>query len=59
LYDVRINFGAPVAGETGRLFLPFDAAIGKKLADGIVKFDGRPYRSFKYSEVLYDGQIFA
>jgi hypothetical protein len=36
LYDVRVNFGAPVAGQTGRLFLPFDAAIGKKLADGIV-----------------------
>jgi hypothetical protein len=33
---VRINFGAPVAGQTGRLFLPFDAEIGKKLADGIV-----------------------
>jgi Putative MetA-pathway of phenol degradation len=36
LYDVRVNFSAPVAGQTGRLFLPFDAAIGKKLADGIV-----------------------
>jgi Putative MetA-pathway of phenol degradation len=36
LYDVRVNFSAPVAGQTGRLFLPFDAAVGKKLADGIV-----------------------
>jgi hypothetical protein len=36
LYDVRLNLGAPVAGQTGRLFLPLDAAIGKKLADGIV-----------------------
>jgi outer membrane putative beta-barrel porin/alpha-amylase len=36
LYDVRINFGAPVSGQTGRLFLPFDAAIGKKLTDDIV-----------------------
>jgi len=36
LYDVRVNFGAPVAGQTGRLFLPFDAAIGKKITDDIV-----------------------
>ena len=36
LYDVRINFGAPVSGQTGRLFLPFDAAIGKKITDDIV-----------------------
>jgi hypothetical protein len=36
LYDVRVNFVAPVAGQTGRLFLPFDAPVGKKLADGIV-----------------------
>jgi hypothetical protein len=36
LYDVRINFGAPISGQTGRLFLPFDAAIGKKITDDIV-----------------------
>jgi hypothetical protein len=27
--DIRWNFGAPVTGQTGRLFLPFDASIGK------------------------------
>jgi Putative MetA-pathway of phenol degradation len=36
LHDVRINFGAPVSGQTGRLFLPLDAAIGKKITDDIV-----------------------
>ncbi len=28
--EIRWNFGAPITGETGRLFLPFDARIGKK-----------------------------
>jgi hypothetical protein len=32
-YDIRINDAAPVAVQTGRLFLPFDAAIGRKLTD--------------------------
>src|SRR6202047_2589161 len=31
--DIRINFGDPVTGQTGRLFLPFDARIGRKLSD--------------------------
>ena len=31
--DIRINYGAPVAGQTGRLFLPFDALIGVRLSD--------------------------
>ena len=34
-YDVRINFGAPKAGQTGRLFLPFDALLGTKLTDNL------------------------
>jgi hypothetical protein len=32
-YDIRINFGDPKLGQTGRLFLPFDALIGAKLTD--------------------------
>jgi hypothetical protein len=36
LHDVRNNFGAPISGQTGRLFLPLDAAIGKKITDDIV-----------------------
>ena len=28
-----INYGAPIAGQTGRLFLPFDALIGAKLTN--------------------------
>jgi hypothetical protein len=28
--EIRWNFGAPVTGQTGRLFLPLDARIGKK-----------------------------
>jgi len=31
--DIRINLGDPITGQTGRLFLPFDARIGRKLAD--------------------------
>jgi len=27
--DIRINLGAPVSGQTGRLFLPIDAALGR------------------------------
>jgi hypothetical protein len=31
--DIRINLGDPITGQTGRLFLPFDVRIGRKLAD--------------------------
>jgi hypothetical protein len=31
-HDIRINYGAPIAGQTGRLFLPFDALIGRQSA---------------------------
>ncbi|HEY8031803.1 MAG TPA: transporter [Methylocella sp.] len=34
-YDIRINFGAPKAGQTGRLFLPFDGLVGVKLTDNL------------------------
>ena len=34
--DIRVNFGDPVTGQTGRLFLPFDAEIGGKLTDNLV-----------------------
>jgi len=33
--DIRINFGDPVTGQTGRLFLPFDARVGRNLTDNI------------------------
>lgn len=33
--DIRVNFGDPVPGQTGRLFLPFDARAGRDLADHI------------------------
>jgi hypothetical protein len=33
--DIRINYGPPVTGQTGRLFLPFDARIGRKLTDNL------------------------
>lgn len=35
-YDIRINYGDPISGQTGRLFLPFDAAIGRKMTDNLV-----------------------
>ena len=31
--DIRRNFGDPITGQTGRLFLPFDARIGRKFSD--------------------------
>jgi len=33
--DIRINYGDPVTGQTGRLFLPFDARVGRSLTDHI------------------------
>jgi hypothetical protein len=33
--DIRINYGDPVTGQTGRLFLPFDARVGKKVSDNV------------------------
>ena len=33
--DIRWNFGPPVTGQTGRLFLPFDARIGRKFAKNL------------------------
>ena len=33
--DIRINYGAPLAGQTGRLFLPFDALVGVRLSDQV------------------------
>jgi hypothetical protein len=34
--DIRWNFGDPVPGQTGRLFLPFDAMVGRVLENGWV-----------------------
>ena len=34
--DIRINYGDPISGQTGRLFLPFDMAIGRKVNDSLV-----------------------
>jgi hypothetical protein len=33
--DIRINFGDAISGQTGRLFLPFDAAVGRKIGDRV------------------------
>jgi len=34
--DIRVNYGDPVTGQTGRLFLPFDVMIGRKLTKDLV-----------------------
>ena len=31
--EIRVNFGNPITGQTGRLFLPFDARMGHKFSD--------------------------
>jgi hypothetical protein len=33
--DIRINLGDPITGQTGRLFLPFDVRVGRKLSDNV------------------------
>jgi hypothetical protein len=34
--DIRVNYGPPVTGQTGPLFLPFDVRIGRKLNENAV-----------------------
>jgi hypothetical protein len=34
--DIRMNFGEKVTGQTGRLFLPLDAAVGRNLDQATV-----------------------
>ena len=34
-YDVRINYGDPISGQTGRLFLPLDVSFGRKFANDV------------------------
>jgi hypothetical protein len=33
--DIRVNYGDPVTGQTGRLFLPFDVQLGRKLTSNL------------------------
>ena len=33
--DIRINYGDPITGQTGRWFIPFDVRFGKKFSDNI------------------------
>jgi hypothetical protein len=33
--DIRINFGDPISGQTGRLFLPLDMSIGREVTDSL------------------------
>jgi len=35
-FDIRLNFGDPISGQVGRLFLPIDVAVGRKLSDNFV-----------------------
>jgi len=34
-YDVRINYGPAVPGQTGPLFLPFDVSLGREISKGV------------------------
>jgi hypothetical protein len=53
--DIRINFGNPISGQTGRLFLPLDVSVGRKIADswiislelGVPVVDDYPVYKFK------------
>jgi hypothetical protein len=33
--DIRINYGDPITGQTGRWFVPFDIRVGKKFTENI------------------------
>jgi hypothetical protein len=35
-FDIRFNFGDPIPGQVGRLFLPIDVAVGRSLGDNFV-----------------------
>jgi hypothetical protein len=35
-FDIRINYGDPSSGQTGRLFLPIDASVGRKFGANVV-----------------------
>ena len=35
-YDIRINYGQAATGQTGRLFLPFNASVGRSLTDKLI-----------------------
>jgi hypothetical protein len=34
--DIRVNYGDPVTGQTGRLFLPLDFSVGRKFENDLV-----------------------
>jgi hypothetical protein len=34
--DIRINYGDPVTGQTGRLFLPMDFLVGRNLTKNVI-----------------------
>jgi len=34
-YDIRINYGDSISGQTGHLFLPLDVAVGRKVNDSV------------------------
>ncbi len=34
--DIRLNFGDPITGQTGRLFLPADVLVGRNLTKDII-----------------------
>jgi hypothetical protein len=33
--DIRINYGDPITGQTGQLFLPFDVRVGRQLSNNV------------------------
>jgi hypothetical protein len=33
--DIRVNYGDPITGQTGRWFVPFDFRFGKKFTDNV------------------------
>jgi hypothetical protein len=34
--DIQINYGPPISGQTGKLFLPADVLIGRKMSSNLV-----------------------
>jgi hypothetical protein len=56
--DIRWNFGDPITGQTGRFFLPFDAKIGRSIANNItVSFEAgvpiiQDYPVYKLKAIL-------
>jgi hypothetical protein len=57
--EIRVNFGDPISGQTGRLFVPLDVKLGKNITDQFsISLEAsapiiRNYPVYNFKTVLY------